>query len=135
MDKDIKFKHLDYIQSVITRMNHCSFLLKGWSVTLVAALFALAAKDADIRFICMAYLPALAFWILDGFFLNQERRYRDLYALVIKDNPSVPELSMDTTTVESIKREWVDAIFSKSLVPFHGTVLLGILLVMGIFSL
>lgn len=39
-----KLKHLDFLQLVITRMNVNSFFLKGWSVTLVAALFAFATK-------------------------------------------------------------------------------------------
>jgi hypothetical protein len=38
-----------------------SFLLKGWSVTLAAALVALAAKDADLRFAVIALFPALMF--------------------------------------------------------------------------
>jgi hypothetical protein len=40
---DAQIAHLQMIQAVITRMGSNSFLLKGWSVTLVAALFALAA--------------------------------------------------------------------------------------------
>ncbi len=44
-----KIKHLEFIQIVITRMNVNSFFLRGWSVTLVAALFALAAKDFNMR--------------------------------------------------------------------------------------
>ena len=36
---DAKLKHLEMIQGVINRMANCSFLLKGWSVTLIAALF------------------------------------------------------------------------------------------------
>ena len=38
-----KLAHLQLVQAVITRMGSNSFLLKAWSVTLVAALFALAA--------------------------------------------------------------------------------------------
>ncbi len=34
-------KHLEFLQAVITRMAGNSFLIKGWSVTLVAALLAL----------------------------------------------------------------------------------------------
>ena len=40
-------KYLEFIQQTITRMANNSFLLKGWTVTLSAAIFALAAKDAD----------------------------------------------------------------------------------------
>jgi len=74
-----KLKHLEFIQSVISRMSGNSFLLKGWSVTLVAALFALAAKDSDRKYIVVAYFPVLVFWILDAYFLSQERLFRNLY--------------------------------------------------------
>lgn len=130
MDTEIKLKHLDFIQAVITRMNHCSFLLKGWSVTLVSALFAFAAKDVDSRFVLIAYFPAIAFWILDGFFLDQEKRYRKLYEMVIVDDDRVSELEMNTANVEGIDGSWGKAMFSKTLRIFHGVVLAMILLVM-----
>jgi hypothetical protein len=57
-----KLKHLEFIQNVITRLNGNSFLIKGWSVTIVAALFALAAKDSDTRLLLVAYVPVFAFW-------------------------------------------------------------------------
>ncbi len=127
---EIKLKHLEFIQAVISRMNNCSFLLKGWSVTLVSALFALSAKDADVRFALIAYFPAIVFWILDGFFLYQEKRYRQLYALVIKDDANVPELEMNTTIINEIKGSWDSAIFTKTLLPFHGVIIGTILFVM-----
>jgi hypothetical protein len=72
-----KLKHLEFIQNIITRMNANSFAIKGWSVTLVSALFALAADKADMKFILVALLPVAVFWILDGFFLSQEKQYRN----------------------------------------------------------
>jgi len=34
-----KLKHLEMLQGVINRMANNSFLLKGWSVVLISALF------------------------------------------------------------------------------------------------
>lgn len=59
-----KLKHLEMIQGVINRMASNSFLLKGWSVTLISALFALAAKDTNQFFIYLAYFPCVAFGAL-----------------------------------------------------------------------
>lgn len=42
-----KFKHLDLIQGIINRMASNSFMLKGWAVTLMVGIFALASKDTD----------------------------------------------------------------------------------------
>ncbi len=47
---EAKLKHLELSQGVINRMAGNSFLLKGWSVTLVSALFALSAKDSNQMF-------------------------------------------------------------------------------------
>src|SRR5690242_13198261 len=82
MNSEYKLKHLEFIQSIVNRMASNSFLLKGWSVTLVAALFALAAKDSDKKYIVVAYFPVLVFWILDAYFLSQERQFRKLYDAV-----------------------------------------------------
>ncbi|MCB0339441.1 MAG: hypothetical protein KDD53_07550, partial [Bdellovibrionales bacterium] len=65
---DRKLKHLDFIQSAINRLSTNSFLLKGWSVVLISALFALGASGSNGKFILLAYIPALVFWGLDGYF-------------------------------------------------------------------
>jgi hypothetical protein len=64
--------HLGFIQAIITRMATNSFLLKGWSVTLLAAIFALAAKDASPRFLLIAFYPTMLFWGLDAYFYKQK---------------------------------------------------------------
>lgn len=72
-------KHSEFIQTIVARHASSSFLLKGWSVTLVAALFALAAKDADARFVWVALGPVLGFCALDAYYLHQEKRFRHLF--------------------------------------------------------
>lgn len=47
MIMDNKYKHMDYIQSTITRMGSNSFYLKGWTITIVAAIVALSIKESD----------------------------------------------------------------------------------------
>ena len=44
-----KYKHMDYIQSAISRMASNSFYLKGWNVTIIAAIVALSFKESDWR--------------------------------------------------------------------------------------
>ena len=46
-----KKKHLEMIQGIVNRLANSSFLLKGWAVIIVAALFALAAKDTRASFL------------------------------------------------------------------------------------
>ena len=126
-----KHKHLELIQGVINRLSTNSFLLKGWSVVLVSALFALAAPTSRVSFVFIAYLPAVIFWGLDGYFLQQERLYRQLYDQVRSLKEEEVDFSMDTRTSQrSGGLAWLSAVFSKTLVPFHGVLIAAIIIVM-----
>jgi len=131
---EAKLKHLDMIQGVINRMANNSFLLKGWSVVLVSALFALAAKDSNKLYIYLAYFPTIAFWVLDGYFLWQEKLYRKLYDKVRNTDDSKIDFSMDTSSLIKQVSTWSEVVFSKTLSIFHGVIVLTILLVMWIAS-
>lgn len=127
---DRKLKHLEFIQGVINRLSTNSFLLKGWSVVLVSALFALSAGSASEGFIFLAYIPSTVFWGLDGYFLAVERIYRKHYERVRGRDPDEIDFSMDVADLEEGLSEWASATFSKTLIPFHGSILAAILLVM-----
>lgn len=131
---DRKLKHLDFIQGVINRLSTNSFLLKGWSVVLVSALFALSASDSNINFVFLAYFPAISFWALDAYFLSLERDYRKLYERVRILEPDDIDFSMDVREVKGGLAGWVDAFISKTLIVFHGA-LIGSVLVVMIFQL
>ena len=74
-------KHLEMTQAVINRLGSNSFQLKGWSMTLIVAAMVLIARyDLQNPTIILAFiLPILGFWILDGYFLWQERLFREVY--------------------------------------------------------
>ncbi len=127
MANESKIAHLGFIQGVINRMGANSFLLKGWSVTLVAAIFALSAKDTDHKFVLIAYFPVFLFWILDAFFLHQERLYRKLYEEVAADNIKSDTFSLDTSCVQQEVKSYASILFSKTIIPFHGAII-GIIL-------
>ena len=129
-----KRAHLQMLQAVINRMAANSFQLKGWSVVLVAALFALAASGSEKAFIYLAYFPAVAFWGLDGYFLRQERLFRKLYDRVRALDPAKVDFSMNTAVVSSEVSYWLKVVFSKTLMAFHGTVLLSIVIVMFVIG-
>lgn len=116
-----KEKHLDYIQVVISRMASNSFFLKGWSVTLVAAIFALAAKDENHRFLIVTFIPVFIFWILDGYFLWQEELFRNLYDKVAEGSIDSTKYTMNVNLVPGKKPSWFCASFSKTLLIFYGT--------------
>jgi hypothetical protein len=125
-----KLKHLELIQGVINRMAGNSFLLKGWSVTLISALFALAAKDSNQFFIYLAYFPCLAFWSLDGYFLWQERMYRKMYQEVTRISPEKIDFDMNASKYKNDVDSWFSVCFSVTLRMFHGVVFGVIVLIM-----
>jgi hypothetical protein len=127
---DAKLKHLEFIQGVIDRMARCSFLLKGWSVILVSGLFALAAKESHHLLLYAAFWPATAFWFLDGYYLSQERLFRRLYDVIRKQNPADITFDMDTSACrEKGKTNWWACVRSKTVVPFHGSLVFTIMVV------
>ena len=92
-----KVKHLEMLQKIITRMARNSFLLKGWTITLISALFVLSDFGNNQNFVLLALLPAIAFWGLDAYYLRQERLFRKLYDKVRNIQPADIDFSMNTS--------------------------------------
>ena len=95
------------------------FFLKGWAITIIAGLSGLSAKDTDINMILIALFLAIIFWVLDGYFLSQERKYRDLYDGVRKLDEKDIDFSMDTRPYDGGYNSWMCSIFSKTLMWFY----------------
>lgn len=124
-----KLAHLQMLQGVIERMAANSFQLKEWSVALISALFALSAVNTKVEFVYLAYFPACIFWILDGYYLWQERLFRGLYDEVRTQDEVDVDFSLDTSEVRGVK-PWWRATFSSTLIRFHGSIVGVIVLVM-----
>ena len=132
---DNKHKHLELIQGVINRLSTNSFLLKGWSVVLVSALFALSVSDSRVAFVYLASIPAIIFWGLDGFCLCQEKLFRKLYDRVRVLSDEEVDFSMNTSVIKGNDRPtWLAAIVSKTLIPFHGVLIFTVVVVMSLSS-
>jgi len=130
-----KQKHLEFIQGVINRMASNLFFLRGWTITLIAALFALFVKDANPDYIFVVYFPVIIFWILDGYFLSQERLFRALYNHVRKLDEKEIDFSMDTSEYKKDERNsWVCSMFSVTLLFFYLPLVAIMLLVTYLFK-
>lgn len=113
-------KHLEMTQAVINRLGSNSFQLKGWSMTLiVAAMVLLARYDLQNPTVILAFiLPILGFWILDGYFLWQERLFREVYDEIRQQDDT--DFKMDLMKHrDKPKCSWTSAIFSITLVVFY----------------
>lgn len=119
-----KRKHLEFIQLTITRMNVNSFVVKGWLMTLVAAIFVLSAKDANTKFLWFAPFASFLFWMLDAFFILTERKFRGLYDHVRQLPESEITYSMNIAQYEKGMNAFGRSMFSKTLLLFYPAVIL-----------
>jgi hypothetical protein len=130
----ILHKEIDLIQECIKRMANNSFLIKGWTITLISVVLALTSEKIELLLTCLILLiPVLGFWYLDSFFLQTEKMYRKMYEWVIKYRPSTDEKLYDLNP--HLYKNQVDSIFkvmfSQTLRIFYGiptTILLIIIL-------
>ncbi len=127
-----KQAHLQMIQNVINRLSHNSFLLKGWSVVLVSAMFSVASYDKQILFVLLAYFPAVSFWGLDGYFLREERLFRELYNQIRELPEEEIDYSMDKGEVQDQVESWWKVVKSRTLLAFHGIIVGAIILITAV---
>lgn len=122
-----RIRYIEAIQQVITRMANNSFLIKGWTITLVAAIFAVAAQSDFWGIVWIALLPTFAFWFLDTYYLRQERLFRLLHSAAISQSPP-PLFSMSTAPFSS-KETYRGVAFSHTVWPLHTMLLVSIFVV------
>jgi len=124
-----KIKHLEFIQTIINRMAGNSFLIKGWAITLVAALFALSSKDANKNYIIISFLPVVIFWILDAYFLSRERACRCLYDQVRNLDENKIDFSLDISQFKERKNNWFWSMFSHTILFFYTSLIVVMLII------
>lgn len=110
-----QIKHLEFIQTTITRMGQNSFQMKNWTVVSLSALVALYVGSCEISYLLLSLYAVGIFWLLDGYYLCQERMFRNLYKAVVDDISNnkfdIVPFSMDTHERFCIC-EWLSACFS-----------------------
>lgn len=78
-------KYLDHLQSVINRHNSNSFVIKGWTITLSTAILAIAGTWKEPLLSLIALVPIIVFWVLDSFYLANERCFVGLYNAAVNN--------------------------------------------------
>ena len=75
--------YLNLIQGVVSRMAGNSAIMKGFAATTIAAMYGMCvAECVKWYYLIVAFIPLIAFIFLDVYYLQSERRYRNLYNLV-----------------------------------------------------
>lgn len=112
-------KHLEFIQLTINRMAGNSFLLKGWSVTIMGGLLAFSFKELDVRYVYLSLVVMFFFWLLDSYYLSRERHFVKLYDKVRVKQEQDIDFSMNTDDLKCTG-DWFNGAFSKTLIIFYG---------------
>ena len=126
-----KIKHLEMIQGIITRMNQNSFMLKGWMITIVSALLAIYADKGNIGYLIVSIFPILVFWLLDAYYLQQERKFRGIYSDIVegKDLPLFKMPIGEYNKKKDCKYSYCDVFWSKTIAGLYCTILVFIVLI------
>lgn len=121
--KDSLFKEISLIQEIIKRMASNSFMIKGWTITLVVATLLLKGSTYQIL---IAFIPLISFWFLDSYFLRQERLYRKLYSWVVENRLKTDEhlFDMNAKRFEGKVCSICRTMFSITLLWFYGILLI-----------
>jgi len=138
-----KIKHLEFIQASISRMNQCSFQMKGLTLTIITVLLTLYATTVDsttpgnVAFIFVAIVPTVLFWFLDSYYLQQERKFRGVYNEVAglveeKKKIQVKDFEMPLDAYHGGEYCYFKVLFSRTEWPLYLSIIVG-LIITGIF--
>jgi hypothetical protein len=118
---EAKLKHLDHIQAAIARMANHSFLFKGWSMTIVGALFAVAVVESKSALVAIAIVTTILFWGLDGYYLWIERGFVKLHNQVAAKSEAEIDFSMAIDKDKAFRR-WLRTCLRPHLLAFYGAI-------------
>src|SRR5271156_6565489 len=93
---DLRVKHLDMVQAIVTRLANYGATLKNYCITLATAIcgFTLTLHRPSVGL--LALLPIVVFALLDTQFLRNERRFRGLFDTLRQgDSATVPTFEID----------------------------------------
>src|SRR3954453_19497265 len=83
---DLRVKHLEMLQSLITRMAGYGASFKSYCITVTTAVIGFAFTLHRPAVAALALLPVIAFGIADAQYLRVERRFRELFDLARKES-------------------------------------------------
>lgn len=135
-------KHLEFVQNSITRMNQCSFQMKGWSLTIASALIAIfvssIASDGTLGnrlYILSAIITTFLFWCLDSMYLSKERRFIGIYNDLIgvsngkkQNRIEIQEYEMPLKKYKGWKYCIMSSMLSPSEILFYGSIIIGLII-------
>lgn len=123
---DLQIAHLGMIQGVIARMSSFSAGVKNFCVTISAGIIAVAFQKQIPMLIGAAIAVVLIFFLMDGYYLALEKRYRELYEKVAqRPLGQAPDMSLKAKRLDL--STYIAAARSISVFGFYALLLCGVL--------
>ena len=122
---------LQFIQNNIVRMNRSSFQIKGMMVTILTALIAafvavpIRGKGVNVLFLFVAIVPSFIFWVLDSYYLQQERKLRGIYSDYL-NGKMIKKYSFPLNKYKNGKYSLFKIMFSRTEWPMYLVIILGL---------
>lgn len=125
-------KQLNMVQTIIDRMGRNSFLIKGWAISIIAGVFAISSKRLFPNSLSLAIfliLILVLFWLLDSYYLYEERIFRNMYNNLVKEFNDEQLISnksnlfeIDPSKVDK-DFQFYSIMFSKTEIPYLITII------------
>lgn len=129
--ESLKVQYLTMVQNIISRMASYSVAVKGSCVALLSALFVFMAPGVSIPLdrlalsLILFVAASIAFCAFDAKYLQQERRYRALYADMLADDDGTYDKSMTMPEPSYCSRShYAQCFFSWSAFGFYSVLCL-----------
>lgn len=133
-ESDAVQSYLNILQGVIARMASNSANCKTWCISLVSAILVVIADKNKPNYAWISLIPIVLFFLLDSYYLGQERNFRQIYNDFVKELHSSGEVTIDKLfalkPLQGINV--VNLLFSSSLsfsvYPFYLTLVLTVII-------
>jgi hypothetical protein len=135
-DREQIVRHLEITQGVVNRLASNSFSIKGWSMAILAAAILFIARSNNVysEYLILTFLiPIFGFWLLDGYFLWQERLFRGVYDDVRQQENTDFKMNIPAQ-LNKINNKWRDSFCSSTLGIFYGIEIIFIVVVFFILK-
>jgi hypothetical protein len=125
---DLRVKHLEMLDGVISRIAGQGASLKNYCITLTTAACGFAITLQKPVVALLSLVPVVIFALLDAQYLRLERKFRAVFEDVRLGNwKTVP--SFDMRTAGALKVSYWGALSSWSIVIFYAPLAIGVIIV------
>jgi len=121
---EVLSREASIIQSIIKRKSTDSFMIKGWTVTLIVATLILQGEKFQVL---VAFIPLLSFWFLDAYYQQQMSMYKKLYQWDIANRLNTDDHLFDMNAKGRFKSHVpsrLQTMLADKLISFYGAMII-----------